>query len=188
MTRWMWSKRPNRRQGIGVISNTFLHYKKPLLLIIAGLIVLIFLMPIRVLIASDCKTGQYLKSWPIKVGKDFHVEYTHSVELTPVIEIYGIYNRETILLKETYFYSYGAGLPATSAHDFEISQEGLRIYNIDQHMEDIVYRTGAVRAHHKININGRTYPFLDFSKPRTGVRFSLGDLSLLSYMAREVLQ
>ena len=72
--------------------------------------------------------------------------------------------------------------------NFEINQGGFRIYNINEIMGDLVYRTGAVRAQHRINIGGETYPFLDFSTPRTGVRFTVKKLSLLSYLAKEVLQ
>lgn len=146
-----------------------------------------FLTPIRVLLASDYKTGEYLKSWPIGKGEKFDIEYTHSVQLTPVIEIYTVDEEDNILLEESYFYSYGAGLPSTTPYDFEITQGGFRIYNINEIMEDLVYRTGAVRAQHRINIGEKTYPFLDFSTPRTGVRFTVKKLSLLSYLAKEAL-
>jgi len=145
-------------------------------------------MPMRVLLASNYKTGEYLKSWPIKQGEEFDVEYTHSVQLTPVIEVYAINEIDNIVLKESYFYSYGAGLPATTPYEFEITEKGFRIYNINQIMNNLVYRTGAVKANHKINIRNKTELFLDFSEPREGIKFTVQKISLLSYLMKEVKQ
>lgn len=149
-------------------------------------ILIILLLPIYVLEASDYRTGEYLKGWCIKKGSDFSVEYTHSVQLTPVIEIYNIDEKGSIILKESYFYSYGAGLPATTPYKFEITPNGFRIYDINKKIDDLIYRTGAVIANHKINIKDKTYLFLDFSKPQTGVRFKVKKMPILQYVFKEV--
>ncbi len=175
-------------RGIGGFSNTFLRYKRSFLLIVLIFSVTIFLLPIRVLLASDHKSGQYLKSWSITNGSKFDIEYTHSVQLTPVIEIYSVGKEDKFLLEESYFYSYGAGLPSTTPYDFEITQEGFRIYNINETMDNIIYRTGAVRAQHKIKIGKKIYSFLDFSNPGTGVKFTVQRISLLQYLAKEAFQ
>ena len=176
----------DRCEGIGEIPNTLLHYIKRALIIFVLIVTICSLIPIRVLLASDHRTGEYLKAWVIKQGEKFDVEYTHSVQLTPVIEIYSVDQEDNILLEESYFYSYGAGLPSTTPYDFEITKKGFRIYNINEIMDNLIYRTGGVRAEHRINISGKTYPFLDFSKARTGVKFTVKKLSLLSYIAKEV--
>lgn len=183
----MLSRIKTRRRGIGLSSNTSIHYKG-LFIILILVLALIYLLPIRVLLAQDYRTGAYLKSWPICGLNNFEIEYTHSVQLTPVIEIYTVDKEDKIILTESYFYSYGAGLPSTTPYDFEITDHGFRIYNIDQTMEDLVYRTGAERAHHRIKIGRKTYAFLDFSQPRTGVEFTVKRLSLLSYLAKEVVK
>jgi len=175
-------------RGIGVISNTLFHYKKIIAIILLFISLGMFLMPIRVLLASNYQTGEYLKIWPVKKGQEFDIEYTHSVQLTPVIEIYFVDRIDNIVLKESYFHSYGAGLPSTTPYEFEITEKGFRIYEINLIMEDLVYRTGAVRANHKINIGNEAYLFLDFSKPREGVKFTVENISLLSYIAKEVKQ
>ncbi|NLM04835.1 MAG: DUF1850 domain-containing protein [Clostridiales bacterium] len=184
----MLSNIKNMDRGIGSCSNTSIHYKKTLvILILLVLLVMISQIPIKVLLAVDYKTGEYLKSWPIKTDDRFEIEYTHSVQLTPVIEIYIIDKENNIILEESYFYSYGAGLPSTTPYDFEITDKGFRIYNINQIMDELVYRTGAERAEHRIKIYKNIYPFLDFSKPRTGVKFTVKRFSILSYLIKEVL-
>jgi len=182
------SSKKSMDRGIGGVSNTLFRYKKILSIILLFILLSIFLMPIRVLLASNYKSGEYLKSWPIKKGEEFDIEYTHSVQLTPVIEIYFIDEIDNIVLKESYFHSYGAGLPSTTPYEFEITERGFRIYDINQIMENLIYRTGAVRANHKINMRNKTYLFLDFSAPREGVKFTIEKISLLSYLAKEVKQ
>ena len=120
----------------------------------------------------------------MKDGETFIIAYTHSVELCPVTESYLIKD-DKIILTETYFESYGAGLPATTPYTFEMKNKGFRIFNINEVMNNLVYRTGAERANHKLIYKNKTYKFLNFSKPRTGVEFKASKVSLLSYIVRE---
>lgn len=169
-------------KGTGETSSTFPNYIV-LLIVIIGIAITV-LIPTKVLLACDYKTGEYYKSWIIKDGESFTVEYTHSVQLTPVTETYNIdgYN---IILKETTFKSYGAGLPATTPYKFEITSNGFRIYDIDEEMDYLVYRTGAERANHKLIFKNKDYDFLSFSKPRTGVQFKIIKMKIFSHILRE---
>lgn len=176
----------SKRKGIGDIFNTFPNYIKIVLLI---LIVFLFIsfIPIKVLLATDFKTNRYIKSWIIEEGGSFTIEYIHSVELTPVSEIY-IIKDDKIVLTESYFKSYGAGLPSTTPYKFEVTDKGFRIYDIDQVMENIVYRTGTERANHRLIFKGKEYVFLDFTKPRSGVKFNVKNISVLRYIVKEVVK
>lgn len=169
-------------KGTGGFFSAFPNYI--LVLIIIIVIAIIALIPTKVLLACDYKTGEYYKSWRIKDGDSFTVEYTHSVQLTPVTETYNIdgYN---IILKETTFKSYGAGLPATTPYKFEITSNGFRIYDIDEEMDYLVYRTGAERANHKLIYNNKDYDLLSFSKPRSGVQFKIIKTKIFSHILRE---
>lgn len=160
---------------------------KSSILLVALIIILItiLLFPIYILKASYYRDGEYLKGWLVNKGDRFSIEYTHSVQLTPVIEIYYIDKKGEIILEESYFYSYGAGLPSDTPYKFEITKNGFRIYDIDEIMDNLIYRTGAVKANHKINIKGKSYPFLDFSEPRAGVKFEVEKSSLLQHILKE---
>ena len=130
------------------------------------------------------RTNDYLKAWRLKDGDTFTVKYTHSVQLTPVWEVYEIRDGG-IFLTETVFQSFGAGLPSTSPYDFEITDQGFRLYNIDMKITDLIYRVGAVRANHSLIINGKEYPFLDFAEPGEGIKFETNKLSYLDYITKE---
>lgn len=186
MMRKVLSKNYMGRRGAGTNSSTFAYFKKTLTILLLVFLFIISL-PITTLEASDYKTDEYFKSWPMKKGDIFEVEYVHSVQLTPVSEIYFIDENYNIVLEESYFYSYGAGLPATTPYEFEITEKGFRIYNIGEVMKDLVYRTGAVRANHHIKIKNKSYSFLNFSKPTDGVKFTVKKSSMLKYLVKEVL-
>lgn len=171
-------------KGIESMFNT-LSIKRILYIGIIFILILLFI-PIKVLLASDYRSEDYIKSWRIKEGDTFVIEHTHSVELTKVSEKY-IIEGQNIILTESRFNSLGAGLPATTPYKFELTKEGFRIYDINQNMDDLVYRTGAVRANHKLNLNSKSYDFLDFSEPRTGIKFTLDKIPYFIFRIREGL-
>lgn len=170
-------------KGIGDYFSTLSIYKKIMILVFIT-ILLISNISIKVLVAQDYKNKEYIESWKIKNGTEFTVEYTHSVERTPVIENYIVKGKDIILL-DAYFSSLGAGLPATTDYKFELLEDGFRLYDINEKIDYLVYRTGAVRANHILYINNKEYEFLDFTNPRTGVEFNIKKLRLLSYLIRE---
>ncbi|MFA5577280.1 MAG: DUF1850 domain-containing protein [Tissierellaceae bacterium] len=173
-------------KGIGGSFNTFPTYFA-IILILLVLIFFLWLYPQKLLLATDYKSGKYLRSWPIGEGEEFAIVYTHSVELTEVVEDYLIVDHK-IILKDTYFKSYGAGLPATTPYKFEITEKGFRIYDIDEEMENLIYRTGAERANHRLLLRDKEYKFLDFSGPRTGVKLDVKGTNLLFYLVREAFR
>lgn len=178
-----WKSVSNKIKGIESF-NTFPIFLKIIIPMVLILIILL-LIPLKTLVAENYNDNEYLKSWRINNG--FTISYTHSVELTEVLETYSI-EGENIVLKETYFHSYGAGLPATTPYDFEMTPEGFRIFNIDEIMETLIYRTGAIRANHKLIIGDNEYEFLDFSQGQTAVHFQIENMSFLEYFTKEVLK
>lgn len=162
--------------------------KRGIILIIIVTLLIISLYPINILEASNYRTDNYLKSWQMKKGDKFHIKHIHSVQLVPVVEVYSIDNKNNIILEESYFHSYGAGLPATTPYKFEITEKGFRIYDINEKMDNLIYRTGAIRANHQIYIKGQYYPFLDFSEAKTSVRFKVKKACFLKYLVREVFK
>lgn len=138
-------------------------------LLLSLLLSFFFVYPVSVLRLSDSQ-GNTLAIFP---PEDFSVIYTHSVERTDVKESYHIQG-DYILLTDTWFSSYGAGLPATTQYDFEISPQGFHIYNINKSFEEVVYRTGQKIAQHRLVIGDREIYFSEFSDPGQAVGFSLG--------------
>ena len=178
------SKSDNWGKGAGSFSSAFPNYIKIFLVMCVLLVIIISSIPIKVLLAEDYKTEAYIKSWRVRDDESFQILYTHSVQLTPVTEKYRV-KGEKIILTDAFFHSLGAGLPATTPYKFRLKDDGFEIYDINQEFEDFIYRTGAVRANHKLIFEDKEYDFLDFSKPRTGVKFQIEKMSILSFLLKE---
>lgn len=178
------SSKDSKGKGIESI-NTFPKFIIAILPIFILILLFLNFYIITVLEARDFRSNEYLRSWRVKEGASFIIAYIHSVELCPVTETYVINDGE-IILKETYFESFGAGLPASTPYTFEMKNKGFRIYNIDEVIDNLVYRTGAERANHELIYNNISYKFLDFSKPRTGVEFKVNKVSLLTHIINKV--
>ena len=171
------------RKGTDSIS-TFPLFLKILALAAIILLLILSFFKYQFLYVSDMRSEDYLKAWRLEDGDIFTVKYTHSVQLTPVWEVYEIRDGGIFLI-ETVFQSFGAGLPSTSPYDFEITDQGFRLYNIDMKITDLVYRVGAVRANHILIIREKEYPFLDFAEPTEGIKFKTQKMSLMNYLAKE---
>lgn len=148
------------------------------------IIILIVLAPIQCLQARNFRNGKLLNAFFLSPGEGFSIMYIHSVMLTPVYETYIIDRDFSIVLTETIFQSYGAGLPATTPYDFEITKEGFRIYNINMKQPTVVYRTGAILPSHTIIVKDKEYSFLVFSEPMMPVELSYGTIPLWSFFLR----
>ncbi len=161
--------------------------KRIVLLGIILIIVLTLTQPVNRLAAVDYKTNEMLTSWRVNDNDSFTIRFTHSVMLTPVYEVYTINDDFEIILTETLFYSYGAGLPENTIYDFEITENGFRIYNINKKLDKLVYRTGATVANHTFIMNKIEIPFLEFSDPQAAVEFKIVSRPLIAFLYEEVL-
>lgn len=160
--------------------------KKIYLFAVLIIIIAIFFIPIHRLQLIEKDSGEILRSFPIKNGEEFTVFFIHSVEKSPWHEIYYVKNDNEIYLKETRFYSYGAGLPSTTNHDFSFDDGSMKITNYNTKMKDLVYKVGAVIADHTIVIRGEEYHLNEITEPSTSVLFKADKIALYKFFIREV--
>ncbi len=158
--------------------------KKTISLILIFFLVLLF-YPVLRLQLIDVESGKVLKSFSIKNGQEFTIYFIHSVEKTPWFEIYYIENNE-IYLKETIFFSYGAGLPSTTKHDFSFEEDGMHIRNYNVKMDPLIYRVGAVVADHTIKVNGEEIHFNELAKPFNSILIRVEEVPIYRYLIKGV--
>lgn len=65
----------------------------------------------RTLVVADADSGEQLLEVAVDDGDEVVLSYTHSVEKTPVRDVY-VVNGSELRMDRTVFRSYGAGLPA----------------------------------------------------------------------------
>lgn len=132
----------------------------------------LFCSPVHFLMIRSAD-GSLLAAYPMRGGEKFSVRYIHSVQKTPVLEIFRLDFREGIELRETVYTDFGAGLPflVEGRAVFESGGGKFRIYGIQRHLPDIVFRVGRF-ADYRLLFRERDIPFTQFEKPGKPLRFT----------------
>lgn len=113
----------------------------------------------RVLVvASD--DGKVLLSEPVTDDTTVRLEYTHSVEKTPVADVYTV-DGTTLRMTHMEFNSYGAGLPSDAPVERAADGEGY-VYELDRTYDRLTVSPGE-RASHRLVIDGARYDLVERS-------------------------
>ena len=124
--------------------------------IIAAVIILIF-NPFsdKYLILEDDQTGEIYTKIPVENLDEFEITFTHSVNKTPVTDIYQIREGD-IYLTGNIYYSFGAGVP-TEIYEGQTLSYGengeMIISDMDTLMPNLVYIIGTVTDYY-LSVNG----------------------------------
>ena len=98
--------------------------------------------------------GEELLSVPVEENATVVLAYTHSVEKTPVRDVYAVRDGG-LTMTRTEFSSYGAGLPSTAP--VERTGDGSYVYRPpDRRYETVRVATGRV-AGHELVVDGERY-------------------------------
>ena len=123
--------------------------------------------PQRVLVVEDADTGDSLLAVPVHEGSTVTLAYTHSVEKTPVEDVYTVNGTrlDNTLMR---FESYGWGLPARANVTL---RNGWFVFDPDRSYEEFYVKPGRV-AGHTLTVDGRTYDLVELSNA-SSVRISV---------------
>ncbi|MBR6801132.1 MAG: DUF1850 domain-containing protein [Eubacteriaceae bacterium] len=116
-----------------------------IILIVAALL----LVSPTYLVLKNTDTGEIYEKWKLSEISTFEVEFIHSVNKTPVADIYEIRQKE-IILSATRYRGFGAGVPTAIEGDqvLEYDNEGNMIitgYNVT--LPSVSYVVGTVYDH-----------------------------------------
>jgi hypothetical protein len=100
--------------------------------------------------------GSSLISIPIEPGECFAIRYIHSVDISPVYEIFYADDKKGIIIKETYFKMFGAGMGHWPQRGTIVEQNGW-IFIKDMHITigEFYLRIGAPSVDHTILIKNQ---------------------------------
>lgn len=145
------------------------------ILLILIIIVSIFYLPAfkRFTIVEE-KTGRILFYTYVFPGDIFSVKYVHSVNKSPIEDVFEIERNYGIKLTKTIFYSFGAGVPCEPepGQVFIQKEDRLEIINMNRHIDNYLLKVGTV-ADHTLCINGREYRLDQLAAPRQTIRFKV---------------
>ena len=127
-----------------------------------------------VLTVELVETGEPLATVPVEEGTPVTLAYTHSVERSPVEEVYTVSGTQLDQTRMR-FRSYGWGLPARE--DVELI-DGWFVFDPDRSYDEVVVSTGAI-AGHELRVGDTTYDLVELAGGRS-VRLSIDRRTALS--------
>lgn len=128
----------------------------------------------RALVVEDAASGERLLTVPVENGSTVAIEYTHSVEQTPVLDVY-VVDGNRLVMTRMEFESYGWGLPATA--DVELVN-GTFVAHPDWSGTELYLSPGRI-AGHRLHVADRSYDLVARADARP-VRITIVQRSALT--------
>lgn len=137
---------------------------------------------IRALEISAVSTGQILWCSPVKVGEEFVLSFTHSVNKRPVFDTLRVQGDHLVIVKSV-FDAFGAGMPEASTGEGQLSvlPGGWLLWSVNRPVPEIIVRVGEV-ANHTLTIKARKLSLVDLAEPGTALAFRVQMVSLFATM------
>lgn len=126
------------------------------IVLLAAVIVVLICLP-QILVVRDADTGRIYMVSRCPDGTEFLVEFTHSVNLSPVIDTFRAENGEIRAVKAK-FYAFGAGMPTelNPGESFSFTEDGaMEITGITTVYDSLNYIVGTVFDYY-LTIGGET--------------------------------
>jgi len=143
--------------------------------VIITMIVSIFFLPVckRFTVIEE-KTGKILFYTDVSPGDVFSVKYVHSVNKSPIEDVFEIEQDDGIKLIKTVFHSFGAGVPCELEPGQVLirKEDRLEIININKHIDRYLLKVGTV-ADHTLCIQNREIRLYHLAAPKQTVRFEV---------------
>ncbi|MDJ1430891.1 DUF1850 domain-containing protein [Halostagnicola sp. A-GB9-2] len=127
--------------------------------------------PSNALVVTDADSGEEILEVPVEDGTEVTLSYTHSVEKTPVRDVY-VVDDPVLRADRMVFHSHGAGLPSSS--DIERTGEGF-VVRSNESYEALSVVPGSI-AGHELVIDGERHDLVE--KSDGPVSITLSDRSL----------
>ena len=125
------------------------------------------------LVVEDADSGERLLSTHVAEGTPVVLSYNHSVEKTPVHDVYVVRNGSLVMTRME-FQSYGWGLPARA----NVTREnGSFTFDPQGSYEELYVKPGRV-AGHRLRVGNRSYDLVALSNAE-GVRLAITERSVL---------
>ena len=102
----------------------------------------------------------------MKWDEKFEICYVHSVDRKPVCEVFGLRRETGLVLYETYFKMFGAGMGHWEGHGYVVSEGGwIKIKGINKPIGKFLLRVGSRGVDHTLFLRGKK---IDLTKKAEG--------------------
>ncbi|NCB41542.1 MAG: DUF1850 domain-containing protein [Clostridia bacterium] len=148
----------------------------------------LLLLPVnKMLVVSSQKTGKTICTLPIAEGEILDIQFTHSVNLSPITDRYQI-RGATLILQSTVFQTYGAGVPILDdglGKSFAQTEEGFEISGIDLPRREIPIMLQQV-PDHRIFYRKEMIHLLDFANAGTIIELTVDNISFMKRFLTQI--
>lgn len=127
------------------------------------------------LILRNGDTGKALAAYPVNEGDEFSVTFVHSVNRSPVTDVYEIRNG-AIYVTRTIYYSFGAGVQTQieAGQTLEYGTDGSMVVSgFERRMDHLSYIVGTV-SDHILKVGGESVSLRNLCGRNTTVGFRCG--------------
>lgn len=114
------------------------------LVIVAAVLAIVLLRGGMRLILEDTTTGEIYAELPIELGERFSVTFTHSVNRSPLTDVYEL-REDGIYVVETKYYGFGAGVQTEieEGQTLTYTEDGaMLVSGFEQRMDNLIYSVG----------------------------------------------
>ena len=102
------------------------------------------------LVFDPCNREIILRA-PLAYGQSFTIRYIHSVDRSPVFEVFEAKKGVGLVLRETYFRMFGAGMGHWEGHGIIVQEDQwMKIKDINRSLGSFVLRVGSKEVAHTI--------------------------------------
>lgn len=150
---------------------------------ITASVFLFFWLSAPCLLLKNGDTGEVIMSLPVQDGEEFSVTFVHSVNKTPVTDVYQIKNGKIYVVR-TIYYAFGAGVQTELAEGqrLEYGQDGSMIVSgFNRLMDSLSYIVGTV-SDHTLQIGEDLISLRKLCGRNTTVQFVSGRRLIISWM------
>lgn len=142
---------------------------------ITASVFLLFIFSTPCLILKNGATAEVIRFFPVQDGGEFSVTFIHSVNQSPVTDVYQI-RKGGIYVVRTIYYAFGAGVQTEleEGQRLEYGEDGAMIITgIDRRLERLSYIVGTV-SDHILQINGEEISLRQLCGRNATVQFASG--------------
>lgn len=134
-----------------------------------------FMLSSPCLILKNGDTGEVIQVFPVEDGEEFSITFVHSVNNSPVTDVYQIRNGRIYVVR-TIYYSFGAGVQTEleEGQSLEYGRDGSMIVSgFNRPMDHLSYIVGTV-SDHTLQIDGKLISLRELCGRNTTVQFVSG--------------
>ncbi|GBC62412.1 DUF1850 domain-containing protein [Desulfonema ishimotonii] len=119
------------------------------------------------LVVRDYETGKALLNLPVRYEQQFTIRYIHSVDISPVFEVFRIDEKKGFVLEETYFRMFGAGMGHWEGHG-RLTYDGqwTRIRDMNYPVGSFILRVGSKGVDHTLILGNRSVNLSEMAEGR----------------------